>query len=192
MKTVIRQAPAAEGGARGPAPRALARRSGARARHPAWATLLSLASLGWFAPLQACARPTAAAAAPASTTPLSSVADALSHHRERYEVGWLTASGEVAYSDVTAVSVEPSGSVRLELAEPSLIWGTAGSRTLEGHWQDSTGTGELWLEFDGDYSSARGWWSNGGSSQRRELWLRLSAEDPAAEAETHAEPAPGH
>jgi hypothetical protein len=96
----------------------------------------------------------------------------------------------VAYSDVTAVSVEPDGRVRLELAEPSLIWGTTGPRTLEGHWEDATGKGELWLEFAGDYSSAKGWWNNGGSSERRELWLRLSAGDASAEDQQSPSPAP--
>lgn len=123
--------------------------------------------------------------------PLSSVADALSHHRERYEVGWLTETGEVAYSDVTAVTVEADGNVRLELAEPSLIWGTTGPRTLEGHWEDSTGKGELWLEFAGDYSSAKGWWNNGDGSERRELWLRLSDGHSAAENPAQPPPAPG-
>lgn len=150
-----------------------------RARRPA---LVQLASLAAITGLLACAQPQSTPAASPQTQQtqqLSSVADALSHHREHYEVGWLTASGEVAYSGVTAVSVESDGRVRLELAEPSLIWGTTGPRTLEGHWEDSTGKGELWLEFAGDYSSAKGWWNNGGSSERRELWLRLSAGDAA-------------
>jgi len=150
-----------------------------------------LASLAASATLLACAQPsTAQPATPqAQRAPeLSSVAAALSHHRERYEVGWLTATGEVAYSDVTAVTVESDGRVRLELAEPSLIWGTTGPRTLEGHWEDSTGKGELWLEFAGDYSSAKGWWNNGGSSERRELWLRLSAGDSAPETPAPPDP----
>jgi hypothetical protein len=65
--------------------------------------------------------------------------------------------------------------VRLELAEPSLIWGTTGPRTLMGQWKDASGTGELWLEFVVDYSSAAGWWNNGGTTEKRKLWLRLSA-----------------
>lgn len=162
-----------------------------RARRSAFVILATLAA---SASLLACARPTAqpATSPTQQTQPLSSVADALSHHRERYEVGWLTATGEVAYSDVTAVTVESNGSVRLELAEPSLIWGTTGPRTLEGHWEDSTGKGELWLEFAGDYSSAKGWWNNGGSSERRELWLRLSAGDGTPEKPASTTSTPGH
>ena len=102
--------------------------------------------------------------------------DALSHHREQYEVGWLTASGAISYSAVTAVAVETDGRVRLELSEPSLIWGTTGQHTLVGHWKDADGTGELWLEFVGDYSSAAGWWNHGGATEKRKVWLRLSAE----------------
>jgi hypothetical protein len=129
---------------------------------------LSLASL--CAVASACVPP---AASPHPALPRS-VGEALSTYQDEYEVGWMTATGEIAYSQVTGVVLDANGEVRVELAEPSLLWGTAGPRTFSGRWQDAGGSGELWFQFVADFSSAAGWWNEGQETEKRELWLRKS------------------
>lgn len=129
--------------------------------------------LGWVlaglcAVGSACVPP---AASPSAALP-GSVEEALSKHRHEYEVGWMTASGEIAYSKVTGVESSDNGELRVDLAEPSVLWGTTRARTFSGRWKDAGGTGELWFQFVADYSSAAGWWNEGQATEKRELWLR--------------------
>jgi hypothetical protein len=106
-----------------------------------------------------------------STEP-ASVAQAFEGYPDRYEVGWLTASGEVSYSKVTSVHLGEGGHVRIELAEPSTLSGVLTSRTFDAGWKDPGGEGDLALEFSPDYSAARGWWRHANSSEKRDVWLR--------------------
>jgi hypothetical protein len=86
----------------------------------------------------------------------------------------MTATGEIAYSKITGVVLDSNGEVRVELAEPSLLWGTTGPRTFSGQWKDAGGAGDLWFQFVADFSSAAGWWNEGQQTEKRELWLRKS------------------
>jgi len=138
---------------------------------------LAIVSLGLAA--AACSQPAAPpAASPASSAaspspPLpQSAAEAFSRYQSEYEFGWLTPTGAISYSRVTGVTVEADGNVRVELAEPSLIWGISGPRTLTGQWKDAGGEGELWLQFVADFSSAAGWYNNGKATPQRDVWVR--------------------
>lgn len=150
--TASRAAPGGRGG-----------RLGARVLAVAGACVLSMA----------CAQPAAAPNTPdtASSPAPRSAGEALARY-QTYEVGWLTATGEVAYSKVTSVAMEPDGNARIELAEPSLLWGSVSLRAFSGHWKDAGGEGEIWFEYVPDYSSAAGWWTDTGSSEKRDIWLR--------------------
>jgi hypothetical protein len=109
-----------------------------------------------------------------SATPTASRAVARTFERfpDHYEVGWLTASGEVSYSKVTSVAVGEGGEVRIELAEPSTLSGVLTSRTFAAQWTDAGGNGDLCLEFVPDYSVATGWWRLASSAEKRDVWLR--------------------
>lgn len=156
-----------------PERRAARQRLGWRVAAAAVACVASSACAAQTTPAQAL--PAEAASSQAAPVPeLHSVGQALSRFQDEYEFGWRSPEGAITYSKVTSVALEGDGNVRVELAEPSLLWGAADARTFSGRWKDASGEGALWLEFVADYSSAAGWWSGDQAPERHDLWVRRS------------------